>query len=71
MDDRSRGGTTPLTRSSLAVIEGKEIVTHRFAGRHNTNDGYIEEVEGETLFEIMAAIAAVTQPESELVAKTS
>jgi hypothetical protein len=59
MDDRSRGGDTPLTRSSLIVIkDSEEEVTHRFAGRHNTDNEAINDPEGETLYEVMQAIAS-------------
>lgn len=56
-DDRSRGGNAPLSRSSLVVFKGDQEVTYKFAGRHNTTNGAIEEVDGEALFEVMKAIA--------------
>ena len=69
-DDRSRGGNAPLSRSSLMVFKGKEVVTIQFAGRHSTYNSAIEEVDGETLFEVMQAIASVpTDPVSNDVAE--
>lgn len=62
-DDRSRGGNAPLSRSSIVVFRGDQEVTYKFAGRHNTTNGAIEEVDGETLFEVMKAIAE--HPEAE------
>lgn len=62
-DDRSRGGNAPLSRSSLVVFKGDQEVTYKFAGRHNTSNGAIEEVDGEALFEVMKAIAG--HPEAE------
>lgn len=60
MDDRCLGGNRPLTRSSLVVYKGDQEVTSHFAGLHNTDNGAILEVEGETLFEVMQAIAKET-----------
>ncbi len=67
-DDRSRGGNAPLSRSSLMVSENGHEVTYRFVGRHNTCNGAIEEVEGETLFEVMQVIAAAAPQEVPLFA---
>ena len=68
MDDRCLGGDRPLTRSSLAVYKDGQEVTYKFAGRHNTDNGAILDVESETLFEVMQAIAAAAPQEVPLFA---
>ena len=62
LDDRSIGGTYPLTRCGLAVYKDGKSVTEKFAGSHKVENGEILEPEGMVLFEIMQAIAAWRDP---------
>jgi len=63
MDDRSRGGQTPLTRTSLMVLKDGDEVTYQFAGLHNTENGAINDPDGEVLSEVMQAIVNKTTPQ--------
>ncbi len=63
MDDRSRGGDTPLTRTSLMVTNDGEEVTYQFAGERNTDNGAINDPEGWELFAVLRRIAAKANPQ--------
>ena len=63
MDDRSRGGDAPLTRTSLMVTKDGEEVTRQFAGVRNTENGAINDPEGWELLAVMRRIAEKANPQ--------